>query len=256
MVSPKLFIFDVDGSFRDSSRVLHEGLSTGFVSAGCQYHHNARHAWNIRGIGKYNSRINLVRALYALNLMKRDPNEILAFPDAEKKLDAMIAVSLNDADKSRIEKICKISREFSNSRSAHRLIHVFPYAQGSIDLLKSKGYEVAILTNSSIETVKRDLSQIGLEKFSSIMAKEGLKNKKPSGEGIRKILSITGFRPDETIHIGDSNIDVRAAKNAGCSSAAVLCGMGVRTHLEMEKPDYIFENIWELSKYFSGAGEI
>lgn len=250
MVRPKLFIFDVDGTFRDSSRALSEGLTGGFLSVGYFYPYSPRQVWNLRGIGKYNSRLKLAEALYTLNLLGKDINEILQAHDAEEKLDYLIGHNLNDADRARIEKIHDISRDFSNSRMAKYFVEVFPFAESAVNLLKSKNYEIALLTNSSLDTVKRDLGHIGLEKFSMILAKEDLKNPKPSGEGIRKVMSEVGTIPEETIHIGDSAVDIRAAKEAGCLSGAVLSGTGLRHHLEREKPDHIFENILEAGKHF------
>jgi len=251
MISPKLFIFDVDGTFRDSSRELNEGLCSGFASLGQHYPFSGRQAWNLSGIGNYSSRLKLAEALYAINLAKRDIGSYLTNPDADEKIDLLISQSLNDADRLRTGKICKISHEFSNSAAAHRLIEVFPYTGGAIDLLKSKNHEVALLTNSSIHTVKRDFSHIDLEKFSAIIGRESLQSEKPSGEGIRKIMSLTGFKKEETIHVGDSVADIRAARSAGCKSISLLSGSGLKVHIENEKPDHMFKNLWDLSLHFS-----
>ena len=250
MGKPRLLIFDVDGTLRDSSRALSEGLSGGFLSVGYLYPFSSKQVWNLRGVGKYNSRLKLVEALYTMNLIKKDVGEILQVHDTEEKLDYLIKHNLNDADKARIEKIFEISRNFSNSRMARYFVEVFPFAERAINLLKSRNYELALLTNSSLDTVKRDLGHIDLGSFSKILAGEDLSAGKPSGEGIRKIMSEVGVAPDETIHIGDSAVDIRAAKDAGCGSAAVLSGAGLRHHLEREKPDHIFENIMAVGKHF------
>ena len=121
------------------------------------------------------------------------------------------------------------------------------------DLLKSRNYETAIFTNSSIETLRRDLAHMDLGKFSTIISGESSKYGKPSGEGIKKIMALIGFNPEETMCVGDSVSDIRAAKDAGCSSAALLCGSGLSLHLERERPDHIFKNIWDLSKHFSNT---
>jgi phosphoglycolate phosphatase len=253
MISPKLFIFDVDGTFRDSSRELNEGLSSGFASVGQHYPFTAKQVWNLSGIGKYNSRIKLAEALYAMNLAKEDIGNYLVNPDAEEKINQLVCQSLNDADKSKAEKICKISHEFSNSTVAHKLVDIFPYASGAVDLLKSKDYEVALLTNSSVHTVKRDFSHIDLKKFSAILGRESLQSEKPSGEGIKKILALTGFNKNEAIHVGDSVADIRAARNAGCKSIGLLSGSGLKIHIEKERPDCMFKNLWDLSQHFSDS---
>ncbi|MBN2095611.1 MAG: HAD family hydrolase [Candidatus Aenigmarchaeota archaeon] len=250
MAKPKLFIFDVDGSFRDSSKAISEGISSGFISIGQRYPYKTKEVWNLMGVGKYNSRLKLIEALYAISMLKKDINEILSNPDAEKELDYMTQNNLNDADRARIEKICEISTKFLTTSMARQLIEVYPYGVGAIDLLKSKNYKVAILTNSGIETVRRDLNHLGLEGFSGIVAKEDLPGNKPSGEGIKKLMDSLGMGPEETLHTGDSAVDIRAAKDAGCLSAAILCGTGLDHHLRKENPDHIFQNVWDLSKHF------
>ena len=54
--------------------------------------------------------------------------------------------------------------------------------------------------------------------------------------------------PKEAIIIGDTEIDIRAAKLAKIKSVAVLCGIREKKLLVKEKPDYIVSDIRNLNK--------
>ncbi|MGC9310815.1 MAG: HAD family hydrolase [Candidatus Aenigmatarchaeota archaeon] len=250
MGAPKLFIFGVDGVLRDSSKALNEGIARGFISVGLPHVFTSGEVWNMGGIGKYNSRERLVEALYTMSVLKIDPKEILCLPGAEERLDYLIAHNLHDADRHRIEQICRTSREFSNSQRAKYMVKEIPNSRDALDILTLKSRNAALFTNSGIDTLYRDLGNIGLKRFSYILSKEGVKNKKPSGEGLKKIMAHLKVSPEETVHIGDTVSDVKAAKDAGCLSAAVLSGMGLKHHLEREKPDYLSEDALSLIAEF------
>jgi phosphoglycolate phosphatase-like HAD superfamily hydrolase len=49
--------------------------------------------------------------------------------------------------------------------------------------------------------------------------------------------------------VGDSVADVRAGKNAGAKTIAVLSGIFTREELEKEKPDLIINDINELPSF-------
>ena len=77
-----------------------------------------------------------------------------------------------------------------------------------------------------------------------------MKNKKPHPEGLLLIAKKLAVRPQEMLYIGDSAHDILAAKNAGCKSAAVLTGMGLKNVLGKEKPDFIFQDLNEFKNAF------
>jgi phosphoglycolate phosphatase-like HAD superfamily hydrolase len=49
--------------------------------------------------------------------------------------------------------------------------------------------------------------------------------------------------------VGDSVVDIRAGKNAGAKTVAVLSGIFSREELEKEKPDLILESVKELPDF-------
>ncbi len=253
MIYMTLFIFDVGGVFRDSSEAINEGYKKGFEAAGLTYNFHPEDIWHLRGIGKYNRSSNCIEALLAIQKTNYNLTEIIHDADAEKRLDEIIKNDSNNENKEIVNFIEKEYKKFFNSQEANNLIKIYPNARDNIRSLYENGYKLAIFTNSSILTVKRDLKGLGLNKFSSIVSEVDVKNKKPSGEGIEKIIAELNEDKRQTFYVGDSVVDIRAAKNAGCKSVALLSGMGLEIHIRNESPDFIFGNLTEMAKYFANA---
>jgi HAD superfamily hydrolase (TIGR01662 family) len=250
MKTIKLLIFDVGGVFRDSTPATSEGFRRGFLSCGLEYGFNPQDVWHLRGIGKYNNSRECIEALFASQKAGTSLGPIIKKADAEEIIDRIVAENLRPEDKETIDRIRAEYKKFFNSAEAEGMIKVFPYAKKALDTFYKKGYKLGIFTNTSIATIKRDLKGLGLERFSSVVSEEDVKNKKPSGEGIVKIMSELKISPEETVYIGDCPVDIQASRDAGCRSVALLCGMGLRIHLEREKPDFIFRDLAEMEKRF------
>jgi HAD superfamily hydrolase (TIGR01549 family) len=248
MAKPKLVILGVDGVLRDSSAAFNEGLARGFMKVGLFQPYLKNDLWRLRGIGKYNLRENAVAAIYALSIQGKDLSEALSLADSEGYLDSLTENSLNDADRRRVARITETSREFCNSSLARYMSKLLPNARNSIKCLKDSGHELAIFSNASGPAIMRDLKEIGLENFSIILSGSEVSMPKPSPEGLKRIISEIGVSAEEAIYAGDAQVDIIAARNAGCISAALLSGMGLKSHLESCGPSHIFENISELSR--------
>lgn len=242
-----LIIFDVDGVLRDSARAGYEGLRRGFASAGINPSFSMEEMWNLRGLGKYNDRLNCIMVLVAASREGIEMGRLLTRSDAEQRIDALVSKNGIDAGRKLAENISSIYQNFFLSPEARSLIGIFPYVQVSLRTLKSSGYTLAIFTNSSIVSVRRDLAALDMSVFSAVLAEEDVKNKKPSGEGITKVMQMLSFAPYRTYYVGDAISDVLAARDAGCRAVTVLSGMGTKYQLESAKPDMIFTDISAMS---------
>lgn len=75
--------------------------------------------------------------------------------------------------------------------------------------------------------------------------REGIPHK-PSPEGVIDIMNELDLRKDETVFVGDSEVDVKTAANAGLASIGVLWGFkGIESFVET-KPDYLIEKPMDL----------
>jgi phosphoglycolate phosphatase len=94
-------------------------------------------------------------------------------------------------------------------------------------LAQLAAYPMAILTNKPVRISARILEALGLAKyFRAVYGGNSFPTKKPDPLGAHTILREFSATPDEAILIGDSEVDVQTARNAGTLAAAVNYGFG------------------------------
>src|SRR5271170_1517390 len=87
---------------------------------------------------------------------------------------------------------------------------------------------MAVLTNKPVRISVRILEEMGLAKyFRAIYGGNSFETKKPDPQGATAILRELGAPPREALLVGDSEVDVQTARNAGTLAAAVNYGFGV-----------------------------
>ena len=102
-------------------------------------------------------------------------------------------------------------------------------------------FPMAVLTNKPVRVSMRILEELGLAKyFRAVYGGNSFETKKPDPLGARTILREFGVASAEAMLIGDSEVDVQAARNAGTLVAAVNYGFG--THDRAAFPADIYLN--------------
>jgi HAD superfamily hydrolase (TIGR01509 family) len=127
----------------------------------------------------------------------------------------------------------------------------FPNVEETLRRLSAKA-ELALTTRRSLpaKDVFRVLEKFGLAKyFQKVVTSLDTQNPKPDPEALMKCLQHLGAKPGDCIVVGDSVVDIRAGKNAGIRTVAVLSGIFGRKELERENPDLILKNISELPRF-------
>ena len=100
-------------------------------------------------------------------------------------------------------------------------------------------FPMAILTNKPVRVSVRILEGLGLAKyFRAVYGGNSFETKKPDPLGAQTILREFAASPNEALLIGDSEVDVQTARNAGTLVAAVTYGFG--THDRAAHPADIY----------------
>jgi len=134
---------------------------------------------------------------------------------------------------------------------AHEILPVKTYLRaGALDtlvFLKNKGIKLGIATTKATDTTVKTLEHLGaLEFFDAVCGIDLVKRPKPDPEQLFLALKLLGSNPGRAIMIGDTYVDVMAAKAAGIYSIALLDGYGERKLIEDACPDLKIETITEL----------
>lgn len=117
---------------------------------------------------------------------------------------------------------------FLNYYEQHKMDTTCAYPGVAETLEKLSGIPMAVLTNKPVRISERILDEMGLRKhFRAIYGGNSFETKKPDPLGAKTILRELRVEPGETLLVGDSEVDVQTARNAGTLAAAVNYGFGV-----------------------------
>ena len=132
----------------------------------------------------------------------------------------------------------------------HRLARLYPGIEELLKYLRDHGVHLALFTGKGIHTTTITLEEFGLKPyFDYVVTGNDVANHKPSSEGIRKILSHFGLKPNEALMVGDSVGDVKASHEAGVKIAAVLWDSYARETVLRMNTDYVFHNVAEFHNW-------
>jgi phosphoglycolate phosphatase len=132
----------------------------------------------------------------------------------------------------------------------HKMDTTCAYPEVAETLEKLASMPMAILTNKPVRISVRILDTMGLSKyFRAIYGGNSFETKKPDPLGARTILRELGAAPEEALLVGDSEVDVQTARNAGMMAAAVNYGFGVHDRGAYPADIYL-ERFGELTTLF------
>jgi pyrophosphatase PpaX len=122
-----------------------------------------------------------------------------------------------------ISKIDKevIFNDYMKYITAHHdeLVKLFPNVKVNLNLLKNKGYKLAIATNKQKNLTYRVLELFDMTHlFDTVICLEDVQRGKPDPEMIDLACQKLGVIKEESIVIGDSIFDIKAAKAANVRS--------------------------------------
>jgi pyrophosphatase PpaX len=141
--------------------------------------------------------------------------------------------------------------EFCTAKLAgyHKYSPPFPGVIPGLQALRERGFKLGVITNQQKEPVHNALQAYGMvELFDVIIALEDVEKRKPSPEGIAAALVQVGADISTAAMVGDSHVDIHAAKNAGVVS--VLLNWYEEKHALSHGPDLVWGNFDELLAAF------
>lgn len=211
----KLAIFDLDGTLVDSLGDLADSCNNGLKKMGYPVHELEKYRYFV-GDG-------------VLKLVER------ILPE----------------DKRSEENISALKAEFDSYYNVHYADKTHPYdgIVSLLDALSAKGVKLAVASNKPDEFTKSVVKVFFEGKFDMVLGKCPDTEKKPAPDILLKIMDALDVSADETVMIGDTNVDIRTAKNAGVSSIGCLWGFRTMEELEQAGADHIVSSPNEILKY-------
>lgn len=139
--------------------------------------------------------------------------------------------------------------KFSYYYDKYCLEHSKPYPNivKVLEILKDRGIKVAVNSNK-IDAYTKDMiakSFVGYP-FVSVIGQRIAVATKPDPTSALEIRDIMAVEADEMLYVGDTEVDLQTAKNAGMKSVAVTWGFRPKDALLKAEPDYVIDDALEL----------
>ena len=149
-------------------------------------------------------------------------------------------------------KPCDVRRALDTYRQHHQVSllkysRLMPGAKKVLTTLKKHGYLLAVATNRPRAYSAVLLRHLGLKRyFDIVLCAKNKKEIKPSPHLIETVIKKLNVKKTEAMYVGDMTIDVRAGKNAGVKTIAIVGGSSYRSELKKTKPFKIITQLSEL----------
>jgi phosphoglycolate phosphatase len=119
----------------------------------------------------------------------------------------------------------------------------FPGVEVVLERLAARGARLAVCTNKGEMPARKLLDILGLtSRFAGIAGRDTFPRcTKPNPEHLRGAVRLAGGDPARAIMVGDSDVDIEAAKNAGVPVIAVTFGY-TPAHVSTFGPDAVIDH--------------
>ena len=191
--------------------------------------------------------------LAELKIAKRDINSIRSW--VGNGLEKLLHRSLtNDFDGEADAKIFDAAfNKFMTiySENVCALSECYPGVHEGLDQLKEKNIKLGCVTNKRGQFVGPILEKLGImEHMNIVIAGDTLPQKKPDPLPLLHAASIFEKKPEQSLMVGDSESDVKAARAAGFQIVCVSYGYNHSCDIRETSPDAVIDSIAELPRLF------
>lgn len=150
------------------------------------------------------------------------------------------------------ENILRIRSLFVPFYDAHNadLSRPYPGISKLLNALQNNNIQIAVASNKYQSATRKLVAHYFPEiNFVEVLGqREGI-TPKPDPSIVYDIIAKAGTIPEEVLYVGDSNVDMQTAHNAGVTAVGVAWGFRPVAELEANHPDHIIEKAEELLKF-------
>jgi phosphoglycolate phosphatase len=135
--------------------------------------------------------------------------------------------------------------------------HLLAGAADVVATLAGRGHVQAVASNKPARFSRLILEAKGIaERFREIAGPDAGTPAKPDPAMLRALMHSAGFPPEETIAVGDMEVDFEFARAAGCRVVLIPGGSRTREELSNLEPDAFLESIVELPAWLDGPSAV
>jgi len=124
---------------------------------------------------------------------------------------------------------------------------LYPGIREGVDWLKAQGYLLGCVTNKAAQFTIPLLKDLGIhDRFGIVVSGDTLPVKKPDPAPLLHAARHFGITPEESLMVGDSVSDVKAARAAGFQIVCMSYGYNHGVDIRTAQPDAVIDSLVEL----------
>lgn len=182
--------------------------------------------------------------LKSLGLKEKSFYEIVSFIGFGVK--DLLRGSLGDENLRLLEKALKVFGGYYSGQPVKKVV-LYPHVREILKYFLSK--DKYIITNRNKDMALSTLEALGIGKFfRDVIGGDDETCLKPSACPFNRFFKRYKLSRNESMVIGDMNVDVLAGKRARVHTCAVTYGIGKMIDILDEDPEYIIDDLLELKK--------
>lgn len=183
-----------------------------------------------------------------------------ALPGQPDAIRRMIGYSLEDtfarfidpSDAKKIQTCKSLFMEHADTGAMVRNTVMLDGVRETLEFLYNELYTLGIVSTKRRSTIWETLIEKEMDDFFDIViGYEDVTHLKPHPEGLIKAIEELAGTPETTIYIGDSPLDIKAAKSANVFVIAVTSGMHSTEELATLNPDLIIPRLSDLKTHLA-----
>ncbi len=170
-----------------------------------------------------------------------------------KVIESLIPAELQHRKEALMEEFMRVGRKTAGSVFKDR-IKVFEGVPRLFESLSRMGIPMGIVTSTERSYIDRKLMPLekrDVKKYLNVViAIEDAPRKKPAPDPLIEASRRLGVSVEDCVYVGDSHVDIRAARAAGMTAVGVLSGLDDHETLKAEDPHVIIDSIDDLIRLF------
>lgn len=145
--------------------------------------------------------------------------------------------------------------QFSEYYGEHSCDLTVPYEgiPALLARLKARGVRMAVYSNKADAFSRELMKTFFPDTFNLVRGKLDGVPVKPDPAGISAVMAELGAKPEETLFVGDSSVDIQTGHNAGLKACGVTWGFRSRESLVEAGADFLADTVEKLEETILGG---
>ena len=150
----------------------------------------------------------------------------------------------SDADEL-IEQGLTLFTDFNRNHIADKS-RLYPGMKDALEMLAERGIPMAVVSNKNENLSRLILEALGIDHFfARVCGGDTYPERKPSPLPLLRVMDNLGYRPGQTVMIGDSINDIQAGRTAGI--ATIGCTWGYGEADELRDSDFLADSCGQIA---------